>query len=233
MNEPWIAVAADYDWKERVYKTAEDYLQALEKGGGRGVLLAPREEAEARLPEWAGGLLLTGGPDLDPIFFGEETKRGNGPVNPRRDAWELALVRDCLQRNLPVLGICRGIQVMAVGAGGAIWQDLYEKGREDLLQHQQQAPGWYGIHGVRLEPHSRLAGWAGKQELRVNSFHHQAVKSGRGDFLITGRAYDGTVEMIERSDQRFWLGVQWHPERMQKDPMQMELFRRFTEACRR
>lgn len=235
MKDPWIAIAADYDWENENYKIAQDYVQAIEEAGGRGVLLPPRlcAEEEAVLPEWAAGLLLTGGPDIDPAYFKEDIRRENGRINPWRDAWELALVRDCMKKDRPVLGICRGAQVMAVAVHGGIRQDLYEKANPPRMQHVQKAPGWYATHEVRLEEDSRLASWLETTWIRVNSFHHQSVREGSGPFRVIARTSEGVEEAIEREDQNFWLGVQWHPERMRQDPWQRTIFTKFIQACRK
>ena len=231
MRTPWIAVTADYDWKGEKYNIAAAYIRAVERAGGQAAVLLPGENREVRLPDWADGLLLTGGSDLDPMYFGEAVRRGNRDINPRRDAWELSLARRCTEEERPIFGICRGIQVMAVAAGGTIVQDIYEGEAATRLQHEQRAPGDYPTHEVFLAQDSRLAAWTGKRRLRVNSFHHQSVAAA-GDFQITGRSPDGLPEVIERADRPFWLGVQWHPERMTEDADSLKLFEIFIEACR-
>ena len=155
MRTPWIAITADYDWKGEKYNIAAAYIRAVERAGGQAAVLLPGENRKVQLPEWADGLLLTGGSDLDPMYFGEAVRRGNRDINPRRDAWELSLARRCTEEQRPILGICRGIQVMAVAAGGTIVQDIYEGEAATRLQHEQRAPGGYPTHEVFLAQDSR------------------------------------------------------------------------------
>ncbi|MBX6395573.1 MAG: gamma-glutamyl-gamma-aminobutyrate hydrolase family protein, partial [Alicyclobacillaceae bacterium] len=175
--------------------------------------------------------MLTGGVDVDPAFFGEEPSRGLGEVCPQRDTFEMALVEEAFLRNVPVLAICRGMQVMNVVAGGTLIQDLGSQGRGNL-QHRQKAPRWHGSHRIEVVPGSKLAAILGAEELRVNSFHHQAVKDVAPGMQVSATSSDGVVEAIESSLHRFAVGVQWHPENMwRRDPVQFRLFEALVRAA--
>lgn len=186
----------------------ESYLTAVQRAGGLALPLPPsvpvREAAEL-----LDGLLLSGGGDLDPASYGEEPAPGLGEVSPARDESELALAAIFLASDRPILGLCRGQQVLAVAAGGRLHQDL----PPGSLQHQQKAPRSHASHGITLAPDSVLAGLAGSLDLRVNSFHHQAVGVVPPNFRAVAWAADGLIEAIEGGGGRF-LGVQWHPEEL-------------------
>ena len=158
------------------------------------------------------GLLLSGGGDPDAFLFGEEAAPGQGQVQPGRDKMELFLARHALAAGMPVLGICRGAQIMAVAAGGSLHQDL--AGIEQV-QHDQKAPKTYPIHGISVKKHTRLSSVVGAGEIRVNSMHHQAVKH-PGSLRISAVAADGVIEAVEHAAHPFALGVQWHPEWLEK-----------------
>lgn len=182
-----------------------DYVQGVAAAGGRAVLL-PADDVDADILDRVDGLLLAGGPDVDPALYGEAP----GPwtvSEPNRDAGELLLLRTALARDLPVLGVCRGIQLMAVAAGGRLHQHL-----PDTLGHDRHrpAPGVFGTHGLRLAPGSRIAALLG-DDVEVNAYHHQGVAD-PGTLTATAWADDGLVEAVEDRDRRFALGVQWHPE---------------------
>lgn len=247
-TKPVIGITTDYDMQENRYYLREEYEKAVVECGGIPVgIFAPA----GRPVQWSGGaeqlledytvdntlwevldgILFSGGEDIDPMFYREKTRQENGEINPIRDRYELNLAREAMARDIPCLGICRGIQVMAVACGGGIWQDLAML--DGLrVQHKGKAPNWYPIHSVRVEEGSRLAEILGESQIRVNSSHHQAVRESREDrYRVSGRAEDLAVEAIEMCDLRFWIGVQWHPERMLHDPIQRRLFQVFIDTC--
>ncbi|MEU8261058.1 gamma-glutamyl-gamma-aminobutyrate hydrolase family protein [Micromonospora sp. NPDC048999] len=181
------------------------YVRAVTAAGGRAVVLPP-DDTDADVLRVLDGLLLAGGADVGPERYGR-------PPDPRtesrpdRDAGELALLNAALAADLPVLGVCRGMQLLAVAHGGALHQHV-----PDLVGHDghRPAPGVYGAHPVRFAPGS-LAGTTMAGVDRVNSYHHQAVAD-PGSLTATGWADDGVVEAVEDRKRRFLLGVQWHPE---------------------
>lgn len=160
------------------------------------------------------GLLFTGGRDVDPRHYGEEPHQKLGGVDPVKDALELAAIRAARALGVPMLGVCRGIQMLAVAFGGALYQDLASQ-VEGAIRHQQGLDKRMTSHRVHVESETRLAGLLGAAgPLWVNSYHHQAVKRVPEGFRVAARAADGVVEAIEAADDRHgWvLGVQWHPE---------------------
>jgi putative glutamine amidotransferase len=190
------------------------YIQAVQRAGGRPVLLPPdREDAED--PDGILGLLdalvVTGGAgDLNPALYGEERHPETGPVQEERDAYELALVRGALEREMPILGICRGMQILNVAYGGTIEQHL-----PDVLGHEEHrhTPGTFADHEVRLDPDSLAARAAGADRTLVKSHHHQGIKDVGSGLAITGWATeDDAAEALEDPTCSFVLGVLWHPE---------------------
>ncbi|GAB7386891.1 gamma-glutamyl-gamma-aminobutyrate hydrolase family protein [Bacillaceae bacterium] len=177
------------------------------------------------------GLLLTGGEDIDPAWFGEEPCPGLGTVTPQRDWLEIHLVRACLRREKPIFAICRGCQILNVACGGTMYQDLFSQ-RSDLLQHMQRSPRSHLTHAVKVTEGSLLQQITGVSEFKVNSFHHQAIKRPAPGFRIAAMARDGVVEAVESPRHSFVLGVQWHPENTaQTDAISRRLFRAFVDAC--
>ncbi len=219
--------------------TYRPYAAAVEAAGGEPVWLEPENLAGVDPHEVLrdlDGLLLSGGVDLDPNHFGATVApEASVEIDPRRDAAELPLARAAWEADLPLLGICRGIQTLTVVAGGSLYQDLGLIGHEPAL-HQQRRVGKDEqalAHPVHVEPGSRLAQAVGAGEQQVNSFHHQAVREAPDGFIITARSADGVVEGLEDPRRTFTVGVQWHPERMvDRHPAQRRLFAALVEAAR-
>lgn len=212
-----------------------DYIDAVYRAGGVPLVIPPgiSEDALAEILEALDGLLFSGGPDVDPARFCEEPLQGMGRIDPARDEAELLLARLGLERRMPLLGICRGAQVLNIACGGDLFQDLPSQ-VEGVLKHvQQPTPMTYPTHGIRLEPGSLLARITGKAVLRVNSWHHQAIRRIASGFAATARAEDGVIEAIEKTGEPFILGVQFHPESMARggSPEAILLFEAFVQAC--
>jgi putative glutamine amidotransferase len=169
-------------------------------------VLIPPDDCDTDVLRVLDGLLLSGGADLDPELYGEAPQPLT-VTSPERDTAEMSLVRAALERDMPVLGVCRGMQLLAVAAGGRLHQHL-----PDVLGHEQHrpAPGVYGEHEAQFEPGSRIAALMG-DDRAVHCYHHQGVAD-PGTLTVTGRASDGMAEAIEDPGRRFVLGVQWHPE---------------------
>jgi len=198
---------------ERAYVNSA-YLLAVQQAGGVPVLLPPQLYAASlmRLARELDGLLLTGGGDLDPALFGEPAHPTVYEVAAARDNLESSAVKVALERQLPILAVCRGIQLLNVALGGTLFQDVgTDPGTQ--LQHSQPAPRDQPTHKVKVQAGSRLAETLGTDELEVNSMHHQAVKALGAGLAAVAWAPDQIVEGIEMTDpSRFVLGVQWHPE---------------------
>jgi putative glutamine amidotransferase len=221
-----IGITGNYDREERSFWVRDYYVQSLEEVGVTALVLPPTQETDIinNYLQICDGLLFSGGGDVDPVHWGENARLGLGQINPLRDAFELELARQALKADVPVLGICRGCQVLNVAAGGSLLQDI-----QSHLLHDQNAPRDYPIHAIVVEKGSLLQKVLDCQEIRVNSFHHQAVKDpGRG-FKICARAPDGVIEAIESTKHHWVLGVQWHPECM-TDEFSQRLFYALAKA---
>jgi putative glutamine amidotransferase len=184
------------------------YVDAVERAGGRAVVIPPAEEDVEQTLDTLDGIVFSGGADVDPAHYGAEAHPETDEPQTRRDAGELALLRAALERDIPTLAICRGFQLLNVVRGGDLVQHLPETiGSED----HKQTPGEFAVHPVEIKEESRLAGIVGAR-CDVTSHHHQAP--GRvGDGLVeTAWAADGTLEAVEDPSLRFAVGVQWHPE---------------------
>lgn len=214
MRRPAIGVTIGYDQRRAgIFLLRQDYLRSVETAGGLPLVLAPGRPADA--PELLGrldGLVLTGGSDVDPALYGEERHPKIGQVIRERDDFELALAREALERDLPLLAICRGHQVLNVATGGTLIQDIpFQISR--AVDHDPERERWETAHEVSLLPGTRLRALIGRDRVAVNSFHHQAVKDLGRSLRVSARSLtDGVVEGIEAPDRRFALGVQWHPE---------------------
>jgi putative glutamine amidotransferase len=188
------------------------YPEAIERAGGIPVIVPLlRPEAIDSLLDRVDGVCLPGGPDLQPSAYGEEPHPELGPTEPRVDAVELALVRAADRRKLPILAICRGMQVLNVARGGSLHQHLPDVVGNGL-EHLQPEHGSITTHHVETAPHSRLRAVLGGPKVEVNSFHHQAVRTLGKNLVATAWAQDGTIEAVEHPGDRFVLGVQWHAE---------------------
>ncbi len=183
------------------------YVERVEAAGGRAVVLPPPAAADDAVLERLDAVVFAGGADLDPQLYGEQAHPETAGLRPERDAAELPLMRSALDRDLPLLGICRGMQLLSVVCGGSLAQHL-----PDVVGHDghRPAPGVYGLHGVRLEPGSKVHGILGDR-VSVPSYHHQGLDS-PGGLTVSGYADDETAEAVEHPDRRFAVGVLWHPE---------------------
>lgn len=209
------------------------YLKAIEAAGGLPVVVPPLQlDAVEPLLSSVAGVCLSGGPDLDPVAYGEQRHARSGPIWSELDKLELALARAADARRLPILAICRGMQVLNVARGGTLHQHLPDV-VGDGISHRQGERGTTPTHWVSLTDTSLLNQVLGCRETKVNSFHHQAVATLGEGLLVTGRAPDGTVESIEAPDRDFVLGVQWHAECLTARADQAALFQSFVESARR
>jgi putative glutamine amidotransferase len=231
---PLIGITCNYDEATKRYTIGEDYVQAVQAAGGMPMLVPYLNDGHvehilARLD----GVLLSGGGDIDPFFFGEEPWPENGYIDPLRDMFEIRLARLALQHGVPILGICRGMQVLNVAAGGSICQDI-NLNINRPLQHMQQAPRWYPTHNISITQGSRLQCILNQDNIRVNSFHHQIIDKLGQNMVISALAGDRVPEAIEgEGDKNFILGVQFHPENMYcKYTSILSIFIAFIEACR-
>ncbi len=220
---------------EYQYILNHSYVQSVTEAGGVPLLLAMGIKSDVdMLVDRLDGLLLSGGFDINPLFYEEEPINELGEISSGRDANELELVRAFLQADKPVLGICRGHQVFNVAQGGTMYQDIYAQIEGNVLQHAQLARRDHLSHRVQLEEGSKLAAILGSSDILVNSFHHQAVKDAGDEIAVCGTSSDGVIEAIVSESHTFALGVQWHPENTAcaGDPPSKNLFAAFVDACR-
>ncbi|MBA3261676.1 MAG: gamma-glutamyl-gamma-aminobutyrate hydrolase family protein [Thermoleophilaceae bacterium] len=209
----------------------ERYLEALRAAGAIPVILAPvGTEAIDSLLGRLDAVCLSGGPDLHPSAYGVLPHPELGPTEPELDRFELELARAAVTRGLPVLGICRGMQVLNVALGGSLHQHLPDL--DGGLNHRQECISGEPSHRVTLARASRLTKVIGRRYVEVNSFHHQALHAlGRG-LAVAGRSPDGIVEAVEAPGRRFTFGVQWHAECLVDRPEHLSLFRGLVRAAR-
>lgn len=228
---PLIGITCSWQEEKMSHYSSGYYIRAVAAAGGIPLLIPSQDAANAPgIYEGIDGLLLAGGPDLDPYYFGEEPLVGMGEITPLRDELELALCRLALQGPKPVLGICRGIQVLNVAAGGTLYQDLADFTKQ---MHSQKAPRWYPTHEVEILEESTLFSLAGAKSYRVNSFHHQGLKKLGQGLKAVAWSRDGLIEAVEAEDpSRSILGVQWHPEgTYDKDQLSFNLFSYLVEQA--
>jgi len=185
-----------------------DYVDAVERAGGRPVLIPPSDQGVAETLETLDGIVFSGGADIDPSLYGAEPHPETDTPQARRDAGEMALLEAALERDMPTLAICRGFQLLNIARGGDLVQHLPDELRSD---EHKQVPGVFAQHPVEVKDGTRLSSMVGARS-DVTSHHHQGI--GRlGEGLVeTARAGDGTLEGVEDPSLRFLVGVQWHPE---------------------
>ena len=200
------------------------YVRSVLAAGGVPVILPPA--IGAANAGWVlpviDGLLLSGGEDIAPSLYGQEPHPALGEVDMERDMFELALFAMARQRGIPVLGICRGFQLINVGLGGTLWQDLPSE-RPGTVEHDVKGARDARSHDVRIEPGSAIARALGTTQLRVNSFHHQGVRELAPSLTASGWSNDGLIEAFEQVDDGWIVAAQWHPEEMHGDAAAADL----------
>jgi putative glutamine amidotransferase len=234
-----IGIPTYHDQSSRgspVFAQNRTYVEAVATAGGAPVLIPLNldEGALRAIYERLDGLLLAGGEDVHPKHYGEAIHEKCGQIDEARDTVELTLTRWALAEDLPILAICRGIQVLNVAAGGTLYQDIASQ-VPGVLKHDcwPDYPRNYLAHQVMVNDDSLMAAILGQGRVGVNSTHHQAVKDLAPRFRVVARAPDGVIEAIEGHDHVFALGVQWHPEELLEDaPPMRRLFEEFVSAAR-
>lgn len=211
---------------------ADDYIRSVRAVGGVPVILPTDETFDRALPlvQALDGIVLSGGNDVTPALYNERIGQLCGPLDPERDRFELALARYALEKDLPLLGICRGIQIMNVALGGTLYQDLSSAGYElhTILTNTRNVP----THGVAVVDGTPLKDIFGETSVAVNSFHHQGVRDIPSGLKPAARSEDNLTEAVYVPGKRFALAVQWHPEMMYDSPQQAKIFSAFVDACR-
>jgi putative glutamine amidotransferase len=211
-------------WDEEAVLVPAAYVQALERAGGRPVLIPPSEHGIEETLDAVDGLIFSGGSDLDPDLYDQEPHDETFGVVPERDRAELALLEAALARDLPVLAVCRGSQVLNVARGGDLVQHLPDLVGDEKHKH---TPGTFADHDVTLQPGTRLASLLG-DHAPVKSHHHQGFGRVGDGLRVAAHAEDGTIEAVEDPSRRFALGVLWHPEAGED----LKLFEELVDAAR-
>ena len=212
-------------WETEAALIPADYVYAVERAGGRALLVPPSEDGVEETLQALDGLVFSGGSDLDPGLYDQEPHKETFGIHEARDRAELALLEAALERDMPVLAICRGSQVLNVARGGDLVQHLPEVVGDEKHKH---TPGTFADHNVTLEDGTRLGSLLGERA-PVKSHHHQGIgRIGEG-LRVAAHAEDGTVEAVEDPDRRFALGVLWHPEAGEDARLFEELVREATQ----
>ncbi len=191
------------------------YVESVIRAGGIPLVLPITLDPAimARMLDCVDAVIMTGGEDIDPLkWFGEEPIPGMGEIVPARDSFDIALIRMAVGRGLPLLGICRGHQLLNVAFGGSLYQDIPSQVKGSNVKHSQKAPRFYGTHTINIEKGSLLNKQIGLEKVAVNSYHHQAVKDVAPGYKVTARSVDGIVEAMEKIGSTKVFSVQFHPE---------------------
>lgn len=238
MKKPVIGLTPAHDTDTGDLAMRSTYLKALSAADVIPVVLPLTLSPDGceQMAQALDGFVFTGGPDPHPFLFGEDTHRACGNVSSVRDTMELALLSAVLKTRKPVLGICRGIQIINVGLGGSIYQDIpsqYSANCVFPIAHRQPFAYHLPSHKVELMGGSRLAEICGSAVLSVNSMHHQAVRNLAPSLTACAMAPDGLIEGVEITSHPWFLAVQWHPEHLwEHDDASARLFQSFGDACR-
>ncbi len=236
MNRPRILVSTSTgqgtDLARLDALTGRNYSQSIVRAGGLPFMVASLDpELAPEFLDGIAGVVFTGGVDVHPHHFGQEPLAALGKVDHDRDLFELALYRAARRRNLPVLGVCRGHQLINVAEGGTLHQHLDTQLAN--LDHSQKAADGEPHHRVQLEPGSILATAFGTDSVSTNSYHHQAIDRPAATLRVTARTQDGVIEAVEGTTGAWLLGVQWHPEMsQQRHEQQLAPFNAFVKAAK-
>lgn len=226
-KKPVIGITGNFGNKG--CELAEGYYRSILEAGATPLIIPPFTDKDAMLTvlDSVDGLMLSGGADINPLYCGEDPIPALHGINPRRDAMEMLLVRLAFDRQIPILGICRGIQVMAVALDGSVWQDIYTQEPKASIKHSQDLDRGVASHLVEIQEGSTLYNIIGEKTFPVNSFHHQAVHEAGPHLRVVARSQDGVIEAVESNEEKSILGVQWHPECfvLNQDDSMMPIFR--------
>ncbi len=235
MAKPIIGIVLDWDDRPSYsaypwYALRENYARAVEQAGGIPILLPYHCEQIPEYIDLISGLLIPGGDyDIDPAHYGEEICHERVLCKAPRTNFELKLTQAAYQKNLPILGICGGHQLINVVMGGSLIQHI-PASIDSSISHEQKGPKHHPTHWIHIEKDSLLFEVCGTSEIQVNSTHHQAIKKVGDHLKVVAYAPDGIIEAIENTEKRFCLGVQWHPEYL-STPYDYKIFEAFISAC--
>lgn len=240
-KKPFIGISSNvysvengnFAGQERIYIN-RDYISSIQQAEGIPFLLPIVLDHEViyRQVESMDGLIISGGYDVHPFYYKEEPCNLLQAICPERDEYEMALLTIAYALKKPILGICRGLQLINVFFGGTLYQDLSQHKPTSQLQHSQVAKADVASHSIDIQPNTKLYKIFGKNKMTINSFHHQAIKDLASDLIVNAMAKDGIIEGIETVGPHFVLGVQWHPEMMTATHSEMlKLFQAFVLEC--
>lgn len=211
-QRPLIGISCN--WSQGTVSVSHTYIQAVEQAGGIPVPIPFSSDTtllQAQIDR-LDALVMIGGEDFDPQLYGQEPHPMLGTVNIERDRYDLYLIRYALRKEIPLLGICRGLQGLNIAEGGSLYQDLPATYPNPCIRHRQGAERRFGSHSIRIKPDSRLHTILGTDSVIVNSFHHQAVQQPAPGYRIAALSPDGVIEALEKEGESWVIGVQWHPE---------------------
>lgn len=235
-RKPIIGITGAYvkhnDYMEGVY-VHHDYHKSVAANGGIPIVLPYiNPEMAIEVMSLCDGIILSGGEDVDPQFYGQDPHLKLGPTVPERDLAEIAIVKNAIQNNIPLLAICRGVQILNVALGGTLIQDIPSQ-KKAPIQHTQKIDRSRDTHWVTISKDSKLFQVIGSERIRVNSLHHQAIDNVASNLRIVAQAADGIIEAVEPiHPTTFMVGVQWHPESMSSTNESMNnLFGEFIKSC--
>lgn len=237
MAKPIIGIVLDWDDKPSYsaypwYALRENYAKAVEQSGGIPLLLPHHSEQVSEFTGFISGLLIPGGDyDIDPAHYGEEICHERVLCKASRTNFELKLAKAAYQKDLPILGICGGHQLINVMRAGSLIQHI-PASIQSSIAHEQKEPKHCPTHAIHIEKDSLLFKICGTSKIHVNSTHHQAIKKIGDSLSVSAYASDGVIEAIENPDKRFCLGVQWHPEYLSTS-YDHKIFEAFVEACKK
>ncbi|HRU54909.1 MAG TPA: gamma-glutamyl-gamma-aminobutyrate hydrolase family protein [Candidatus Sumerlaeia bacterium] len=236
--KPIIGINANFfrDDDENLFRIfiSANYTNAILKSGGTPIILpvAPDAETIEQYLQQIDGLMFIGGADIDPALYGMEKKYPLvRTMSPERQNFDHALAVAAIAKDIPVLGICCGCQMLNVACGGTLIQDIEQEIPEARIRHYLKIPPYYLPHKIRISPDSLLYSILQKESIETNSAHHQCVLQLGEGIRPTAWSEDNIVECIERPQSRFFLGLQWHPEAIHERPEQLSLFKAFVEAA--
>ncbi|MGG1663019.1 gamma-glutamyl-gamma-aminobutyrate hydrolase family protein [Brevibacillus sp. NRS-1366] len=231
--KPIIGVTTFLSESSKYSTVSRNYTDSIYAAGGLPVSI-PIVAGETNYSEYidmVDGILFTGGNDIAPYFYGENPVKELHSMSSIRDEYEFSLFKSAYEKNMPIFGICRGIQLINVALKGSLYQDIYSQCPGTLGHSPEQTASDEFYHSVKISRDTKLYDIFGEERIFTNSFHHQSVKGLGKNLIATAHSEDGIIEAIESTEDRFLLGVQWHPECMTKrHPMFLKLFSTFVQA---
>ena len=234
-RRPVIGVSGSHNAADRQFFVRINYMESVLRAGGIPVLLPEisDEETARQMLDGLDGLLLAGGDDVLPSYYGEETLPACGETDAMRDTFEMLIAPMAIEKKLPIMGICRGIQLLAVAMGGTLFQDIESQKGIEKAHHQQKPPYGEPVHAVNFVPGGLFERIVGKTTVMANSMHHQAIKNPGPHLKVEGRSDDGIIEAVSCVDSDRIFAVQYHPEYLaDHDPDAQCLFDHFVALAK-